>query len=135
MTLTREQILAMPAGAEMDCLIAEKILDCHVIDGACACKRRGAILLPFADLQHGDPPISGMARYSSEIAAAWEVIAKFEHGETTPEPGWSWPVEITRIADSEGPERAGWNVSLAGQEALAPEMPLAACRAALLSTL
>jgi hypothetical protein len=151
LTLTREQILAVPAGPEMDCLVAEKILGCHVVEGACACKRRGGILLPFADLQHGDPPISGMAPYSTEIADAWGIVT---HLRNKTYPGEFiandyYPDRISHHSEIQWVEKGGAQHDIEGwfvcfsqcqggvrgeldSHAFAPTLPLAICRAALI---
>lgn len=60
--MTRDEILNMPAGREMDYLIAEKVLELSILkDGT-------GILLPI-DLQ--------VKNYSTDIAAAWGVVEKF----------------------------------------------------------
>lgn len=140
--LTREEVLAMEAGPEMDREVARRVL--WIAPRAVRIKGETNTVTVVTDsrfwLKDGAHSLDDLerldtGRYSTYLPDTWRVIEKFEHGETMPEPGWSWPVEITRIADSEGPVRAGWCVSLAGHEATASAFPLAVCRAALLTTI
>jgi hypothetical protein len=142
--LTREQIENMPAGRDMDALVAEEFgwdwddTRCRVcgwplhetaddgcVPGNCSMRPRPEHM--------ADRP----APFSTSLTAAWLLIEKFQGGEVANfEPGgWFWPVEIDRLPDSEGPGRGGWVVTLAGHEGSAPTFPLSVCRAALLSRL
>jgi hypothetical protein len=104
--MTRDEILNMPAGREMDVLI-----DQH-----------------FGQLQKDSSPIYEMPHYSTDIAAAWEVIEKL-CGETG--------ADVVKVCKRD-PEllRGDWSCNFGrGFEAFADTAPLAICRAALLTTL
>ncbi len=131
--LTREMILAMPAGREMDALVAER-----------AMKIKVRFIPPFAGwtantldycydqsipeigiMKHGGP----IPKFSTEIAAAWQVVEKLQamgHWvviNTTCDIGL-YDIEVRRNGRS----------SLAEVVIFEPA-PLAICRAALLATL
>jgi len=126
--MTRESILAMPAGPEMDALVAERVM--------------GWTWEPGPYLQDPETPRRAHPQstrnapdpYSTNIAAAWLVVEKLNDKKIAEAGGdWSWPVEITYICD-EG--REGWCVQFQGRhDAVAEPAPLAICRAALLTTL
>lgn len=68
--MTKEEIEAMPAGREMDALIAERLFNCKII-----CRHDGSIsewgageTRKFRDAQ--------IPHYSTDIAAAWQVIER-----------------------------------------------------------
>jgi hypothetical protein len=115
-TLTREQVLDMPAGEEMDRLIAEKV---------------------FGDQFDGDTITDGkrcwpIPDYSTNVAAAWQVIDRIYRrfcGHISIERfAWlSYEVKVGGLPADGG----GWREVAA----MAGAAPLAICRAALLTTL
>jgi hypothetical protein len=131
--MTRDEILNMPAGREMDKLIAIEIFklpEIELDDANC----------PYCgeEMWHGqyrarctncnEWRYSPYKEYSSEIADAWEVVEKMQ--------GDWWKMEFLtgiHVAEFEKP-----NMKCEDQtyhEAQADTMPLAICRAALLTTL
>ena len=128
---TREEILAMPAGRGLDSLVA-----LHVMRWPRHKYGRWYKVPPdYAGNVLPDGPqksICSSWRPSVDLAHAWEVVAKFEHNPIDSDTyDWNWPVEITRIADSE-PE-PGWCVRFGRYEAMAPTVAEAICKAALIA--
>jgi len=87
MTLTREQIESMPAGRDLDALVAEKVigisvkwLDCG--DGRFPYKQttlaRNNQLMKSGDTPVGLRPEGDIPEYSTDISAAWEVVEKIK---------------------------------------------------------
>jgi hypothetical protein len=134
MDVTRESVLAMPAGPEMDALVAERVLGCSVEWRAhlgvvplgkwprCACPGS-----PHRDVY--EEGLTGhVATFSDDINSAWRVVAHLAAG--------PWRVTIGRNAET-------WTVEFdtahyapgAPPCATAGTAPLAICRAALLTTL
>lgn len=113
MKMTRDEILAMPAGREMDALITEKVMSGHV-------KRRS----------DGTPHYLTWTPYSTDMGAAWEVVEKMAH-----EP-FAWHIESVNIVDG-----LMWFVCYWGDGSKAildwstdcESLTLAICRVALLS--
>jgi len=93
----------MPAGREMDSLIAEKVLDCWVPNSELIINKR-------------DRQTYEMPHYSTDIAAAWEVVEKIGGGHT-----------VIRYRD--GSYRCIHERTM--DAASAETAPLAICRAAL----
>jgi len=116
--MTREEILNMPAGREMDALIAKEVM--------------GWVLNPPNVRGHGwlihDHKMIGinsLPYFSTDIAAAWEVVEKEEHGFSL----WVSGVRSAPLCKAEiiiGDNRYGCYANTA---------PLAICRAALLAVL
>lgn len=126
--MNRDAILNMPAGKEVDILIAEKVMGLSLqhllpvyeegstddgLDGwsgfVCPRCRRPSDML--------DEPCAKY--YSTDIRAAWEVVEKFTSER--------W-VEL-------GNSRGGWECLIGGDAGYAKNAPLAICRAALLAVL
>jgi hypothetical protein len=108
--MTRDEILNMPAGKEIDALIAEKVIG-----------------VPFRKPTHGPCCTCGtcgwdydncICGYSEEIEKAWEVVEKLR---LTIE-----PTAMNKWAVHQG---------LGSQLAYAETAPLAICRAALLAVM
>jgi hypothetical protein len=132
--MTRDEILNMPAGREMDALVAEKVMglykyypgiamDLSGIDG----KVERVNYWWCKDLHNPHNTFVELKKYSVSISAAWEVVEKLKAG------GWEFYLEwgtnpkpwvlfchnpIEDISDSE-----------------ADNITLAICRAALLAVL
>jgi hypothetical protein len=108
-TLTHQQIDEMPAGREMDELIAEEVMG---LDGSSVMWTAGI------------PPHPCYSHYSTDIAAAWEVAKKFnltmlqKVSWNNPQ-GWTWNAYC---GDASGSDL---------KDAYADTAPLAICRAAL----
>ena len=104
-TLTPEQIDAMPAGREMDALVAKQVMDwpCFVSEDG------------NAILEHSDDPCP---KFSTDIAAAWAVADMLHFSIISQHPiGW--------LVDTRS------NTRLPFVEVYANTAPLAICRAAL----
>ena len=112
--MTRDEILNMEAGREMDALIAEKVMGLRVIRADWEPHNRG---IKFDDF----------GNYSQDIAAAWEVVEKLR---LTITPNHCYPVVKARwCVDT---ELKGKNdIWLVGAETA----PLAICKAALLAVI
>lgn len=135
MTITREQILAMQPGRDLDALVAERVFgwtrhpkkphrtDNRAIGGVVFCRPE----CPGIDFGGA---LNYVAHYSTDIASAWLVVEKLI--ETTPRGDvqvnhfdGQWGASLGHNA--EGYER--------GPSAFAPTAPEAICKAALLATL
>jgi|SRR3990170_898451 len=114
MNLTAEQIDSMPAGRELDVLIAEKVMEWKYISGA--------------RIRDGfDTP-----RFSTDISAAWEVVEKFDY---------LYLFRLDHPIEDYAGRIGRWEAKLVFKEkrgvdkrfyyALADTAPLAICRAAL----
>lgn len=125
MNLSREEIENMPAGREMDALIATRIIGWK-IDDLTAISPTGS---RNARIPHGD---WWLEYYSTNIAAAWEVVEwmrengfsfmLIEHAD----PNGDYIIEFWRRDNLDEPQRLSCRFE---------EAPLAICRAALLATL
>ncbi len=121
--MTEQEIDNMPAGREMDALIAEKVM-----------------MFPMAAIPHaltkdkrvidkGDHAWLECKCYSTDIAAAWEVVEKLMPSCEQGNP------EINRGFDGKKP---AWHVYFDGGDrghAIGETISLAICRAALLATI
>jgi hypothetical protein len=157
--MTKEEILAMPAGPELDALVAERVMGCQPKKSwngyDCGCGN--AFRRPHSDeLLHEDKCHShsglncdgaALAGYSTDIAAAWEVVEKFRiavaklkhwNYETRVyrEAWWAKPLAPTANGVDGGQGHTDSEIWFEeGDEASGETAPLAICRAALLSTL
>jgi hypothetical protein len=143
--VTRDDVLAMKPGPEMDAAVATLVMghpgafhDYVFINGR-RCDVRTWIPKGWTpeEAPAGMFAGAGPRRYSAEIGLAWEVVERFEHGPIVSHPpqghDWDWPVEIVRIADGE--RYSGWSVCLGGStEVVSPSITEAICKAALLTT-
>lgn len=68
--MTREEILRMPAGREMDALIAEKVMG-HVVNKNAKLFTRWETEIGYSE------GFTSLSRYSTDIRDAWEVVEKF----------------------------------------------------------
>lgn len=122
-TLSREQVLAMEAGAEIDGLVAERVMGWDRISGSEFRRPDGSVAetveQPFP--HQIQPPW----RPSTDIVAAWWVVEK-----CAVTPGAGWP----KIEAAEFSGKA-WKCCLGMASSTAPTAPLAICRAALLSAI
>lgn len=84
MTLTREEILAMEPGRELDALIAKHVMGLDMVEGQLPQLPR-YYLTDYEKTIHRDVPL-----YSSEISTAYEVLANEKsHQLTYSEAGFS----------------------------------------------
>ena len=120
--MTREEILRMPAGREMDVLVAKKIMGCKAV-----MNRHGFPFCECAEHQHSgyseeDDAFPLLLCYSDEISAAWFVVERLTDSES--------------LNDCElRTSIRGWRCDFGGEYVNAETAPLAICRAALLTTL
>lgn len=118
----------MPAGREMDALVAEKVMGWILSPAKWLVRDRKAIAIPgnpIGPKTWEDLDAPGLPRYSTDIAAAWQVVEKlFAIGSffsvESPNNGVGWSCGITRGRDTI-------------EYILADSAPLAICRAALLA--
>lgn len=135
--MTREEILSLPAGRELDVLVAEKVMGWRCTIGETSHKGR-VIAWPFPDR-------SGIEfEPSTDIAAAWLVVEHIR--------GWKplcrrdpcdyFAIDSPQVGndypDPPGAWCVGWHDYAGGErissvEAKADTAPLAICRAALLA--
>jgi hypothetical protein len=138
--MTRDEILNMPAGSEMDALVAEKVMGWHIVadkdgwrhwDNVDGYYSSGILQCDGDNEDEEDFHIIHW-HPSESILWAWEVVEKFV---STAERGYAkWQVVI----HSDGMER--WIADfkddpLHTTNCSAPTAPLAICRAALLAVL
>ena len=131
--MTKDEILNMPPSKDMDMLIEEKIFKRHPCDKWYLLQMtvEGGIYM------HGDSVCeydnkcymeNNPPKYSTNISAAWKIVERMQ--------GDWWKMEfLTGIhaAEFEKPNMKCENQTY--HEATADTMPLAICRAALLTTL
>lgn len=116
MNLTREEIMHMPAGREMDALIATQVFGHEV--------KRDTVLTTFVpfrvDTVEWSEGFTTLAHYSTDIEAAWEVIEELTRDH--------YDFDVWSETDSI------WCEIFKGVSATAnaKTAPLAICRAALL---
>ena len=106
----------MPAGREMDALVAERVMGATIIE-----RNTGSNLIFYDYRARKDDKAFTAQKYSTDIAAAWQVVEKVVPGrgisiEAFKKPPLVWHVEFYM--------GVGWS---ANDESL----PLAICRAAL----
>lgn len=123
--MTRDEILAMPAGRELDTLVAENVMGetkpiyAHEPGHLLAIKHGSWYCLPEFD--KGDECEWRAQSFSSDISAAWEVVEKLK--------------EFKPIINYD-PFHKKWFVRFNGGEFHSAEVaPLAICRASLLAVL
>ena len=141
--MTRDEILRLPAGPEMDALVAERVMGWHRGEGRTADSWYNASLECVApaedselDMWDGSCANCDSAwSPSTRISNAWEVVEKLQargvrlHYSSD---GWHFGIGYTppsRFMD-DPPDPEEWEV-----ECCAPTAPLAICRAALLAVM
>ena len=120
--MTRDEILNMEAGREMDTLVAEKVMGFPV--------KIGDITGEPYHAQFG----YSMPNYSTNIAAAWMVVEKLQNQY----PAFNLVWVKLQILKPEIALRRAWRANFQGStlsDAFADTAPLAICRAALLAML
>ena len=134
--LTHSQVLKEPAGQRINAWIAERVMGWETLDREHAGWGKGPVVVGTNDPKR--PTIQGWSP-SSDIAAAWEVVEKFQIGavsldtvldpnEYGPFPHWQFT--IYKLG---GPVTDGKRQPIA--KAVGGTAALAICRAALLTTL
>jgi hypothetical protein len=131
--MTRDEILNMPAGREMDRIIADKVIKCHVI---LEWQSLADKYLPTCGCEPYNPKhinLYGLlANYSTDISAAWEVVEKMDEK-------FSFILECNNPPSTNGYK---WFCELYAKyepfidyEVYSSTASLAICRVALLTTL
>ena len=116
MTLTREEILAMEPGRELDALVADKVIGMDLVEDTQLQLPR--YYLPEYDRTiHRDVPL-----YSSDISAAWEVLEYMQDS------GWSWDMKMNNLAKEV-------EVRIGRGQAVSKSVPEAICKSALIANL
>ena len=124
--MTRDEILNMPAGREMDALVAEKVMTLNVWQHEKRVKqlafrgnRSREVLGTVIEIIAGDRMLQN---YSTDIAAAWQVVEKTKNDYDITRVGGKWHAWLFAIDE-------------VLTEAYADTAPLAICRAALLAVM
>lgn len=118
--MTKDEILKMEAGRELDALVADRVMGWKSTGGRHLAWEKGNGLITWEDSSWGNG-----FRPSTEIYAAWEVVEKFFRKGTQ-----------TLIIGCRGRAfsfRCYWNGNRG--EAIADSAPLAICRAALMAVM
>jgi len=83
--MTREEVLALAPGRELDALVAEKVMGWEYKD---AIYSWGEVLRPSQWIKPNGWPVDRVSCYSTDISAAWEVVEEMgdclhlkQHGE------------------------------------------------------
>jgi hypothetical protein len=121
--MTRDEILNMPAGYEMNKLIAEHIFGMRIEENH---GLAGGFYWVGNGVQFGDMRVQNVPDYSTDIEAAWKVVEKMVRFSITIE---SFPKGVLCRFFGAGQTTAGDAVGWADTA------PLAICRAALLAVM
>ncbi len=140
--MTRDEILNMPAGREMDTLMAEKVMGLKLWHGDPAGFDFAENIDYWrADVRNSDDELClRCPRYSTDIVAAWLVVEKFGFSIIKVDEGWMVGIFDGYCDDS---NNGGCVDGYVGGDAwstyrkigLAPAAPLAICRASLIAVL
>jgi len=132
--MTRDEILKLQAGREMDALIAEHVMG-HTVNYNAYLYSLGKTISGISE------GFSELAHYSTNIYAAWEVVHKM--CQDPPEDCWTGPTMQMNVDASE--TRGKYEVvfdyldsldfNQSSTQAYAETAPLAICRAALLAVM
>jgi hypothetical protein len=130
--MTRDEIFAEPAGPRLDAWVAEKVMGCLVheeqglgrIRYCCGCgyKRDRGEYPHGSDGYDGSRSERDLPDYSTDIAAAWQVVEKFKQSGSF----------IQLWCGCSGPD-AVWSARIHSWIVTADTVPLAICQAALLA--
>jgi hypothetical protein len=119
--MTRDEILKMEAGPELDALIAEKVMEWT----------EWPISGDYVTLHGKTGHTIDTFNPSSDISAAWEVVEKLQDTPTE----YFFEICKTPVIWRQSGKPTHWHVELGGQKAYADAAPLAICRAALLAVM
>lgn len=126
--MTRDDILSMSAGKELDELVAEKVMGWKRTGQCWKDDRGNTRTIELTSFGSFEP--------SQDISAAWEVVEKLKDGYQYFYTGWDYPTEtyfaqfIEAIATD---DEVG--VELREINSISETAPLAICRAALLAVM
>jgi len=140
--MTRDEILNMPAGREMDALVAEKVMGWINVEKTTWSNFRadgtrfgGGEELRGTPPNHYDinPVMYPVKNYSTDIAAAWQVVEKMQAAHE-----WYFhfgnKLYIFNIVDDNGEPEEDHRITLVAHNT-SHTAPLAICRAALLAVM
>ena len=136
--MTRDEMLAMKAGRELDALVAEKVMGWRSTKGWEDCWATGAG--PYYWPGDGRMPV-GHAAFSTDIAPAWKVMEKMVENGYCPailsDDNGHWALSLDgwqNVPDGDEPQDI--TTTFLVEAALwADTVPLAICRAALLAVM
>jgi hypothetical protein len=136
--MNREEILAMVPGRELDCIIAENVFNVK-INKTISRLINEHVSMSISDVYGDenlepiqDTTVKRIKDYSTDIAAAWEVVEKFDYNYL-----WRWD-GVTRYAMPNGMK---WECKFTEKGATSDNMgygltaPEAICKAALLAVM
>ena len=127
--MSEDEIRQMEAGRALDALVAEKIF--HIEVELRPLTNHGGYLVPEDWYPAGAlcHPAKAIPHYSTDIAAAWEVVDKWAEIEKSPvSVNWG-------TMSGEDPHASAVSFFGSGLVVVAPTAPLAICRAALLAVM
>lgn len=137
--MTAQEIDAMPAGRDLDALIAETVFGkkpCkYTVTGIISTLTIWQCEHQSASNCYPDDKGQCLEKYSEEMWSAWKIAELLKLRENTSSSlGFSWPVELSYLDD-----RQVWSCVFHGKQASAEGLgetaPLAICRAALKASL
>jgi hypothetical protein len=130
--MTRDEILNMPAGREMDALVAEKVMIVEFTKHNY--KAHDVLSNTIEERTYYSTSFAPLPHYSTDIAAAWQVVEKLmEMGDVFIE-NWQdgeWFVACDPLMNKPRRNAASCDGKKTGKESA----PLAICRAALLAVM
>ena len=148
--MTRDEILAMEAGPELNALVEEHMMDTHIMttkemDRAIwghsksspgNVKIVNGVLIHYGQRGQIKNRVQHFKRYSTDIAAAWEVVERMTKNDCSIKLEWAgplgykqWYCYVTQEVDSIS------RITYTGPPEIAPTAPLAICLAALLTVM
>jgi len=126
--MTRDEILAMEAGRELDALVAVEVMEWTRYPN-----KHGLTVMSRPGAMPHHAQIDQHPNFSTDIAATWEVV---EYMGPIPFSLRFQPADAWRTGDGEVYCHAHWTCWFEGSVwAEAPTAPLAICRAALLAAM
>jgi hypothetical protein len=132
--MTHDEIMKLEAGRELDALVAEHVMgwvwrDTWNNDGTLSATwlRPENVFNYGVRVKAGEVSyLAGLPRYSTDIAAAWQVVGKLQ----SPPDECFFEITMTPTIPHNGGHC--WHTRIGGFFAHAPTAPLSICRAALL---
>lgn len=126
--LSREKVLKMPAGRNMDVLVAKIILEINVITDT----NNFRFYFENNGQYPGKAPFFDVPKYSTDISAAWDIVQKMCKKHFRYEVGGNFMGLDHKYAAFDNEQWADKNPLF---KAFAETTPLAICRAALLAVM
>ena len=130
--MTKDEILAMKPGRDLDRLVAEKIFDCDTLTARVGLHEDGDIEYCWGyPLGHDVAP-----NYSTDIAAAWEVVEEMHKKEKFTGCRACLEIHGTSFDGNNDDETGGkWLACILGEEVWGDTAQEAICKAALLAVM